>query len=132
MSVKISLENIWKILSKHLEKFKHSNGPQNLLVKILYCVALRFTIPFFFFFFCKTAARVLRKLFDIRFSYKHCILTRLPIVNMASKTVIMTRSIDRFSLSGSVKVEKTVAGSTLLLRHHEIREKRTSPLFCLD
>ena len=129
MSVKISLENIWKILSKHLEKFKHSNGLQNLLVKIFYCVALKFTIPFFFFFLQNSRPRCTE---IIRFSFKHCILTRLPIVNMASKTVIMTRSIDRFSLSGSVKVEKTVAGSTLLLRHHEIREKRTSPLFCLD
>ena len=25
--------NIWKIQGKRLEKFKHSNGPQNLIVK---------------------------------------------------------------------------------------------------
>ena len=25
--------NMWKVWSKRLEKFKHSNGPQNLIVK---------------------------------------------------------------------------------------------------
>ena len=45
-------------------------------------------------------------------SHTNTVFSRVCLLfNMASKTVIMTRSVDRFSLSGPVKVEKTVAGS---------------------
>ena len=89
LSVKISREklqtNIWKIESKLLEKFKHSNGPQNILVKS-FAVQLQFTVHIF----SRTA--VLRKLFDTEFSHKHCNFSHVCLlVEMASKTV--TRSI---------------------------------------
>ena len=79
LSVKISGEklqtNTHGKSKQHLEKFKHSNGPQNLLAKIS---------------FFRTA--VLPKLFDIRFSYKHCNFSHVYLlVKMAWKTV--TRSI---------------------------------------
>ena len=117
LSVKISGEklqtNIWKILSKHLEKFKHSTGPQNLLVKSF---AVRFTEII-------SHQILIQTLYSHTFAY-----TRQHGVENRDHE----RSIDRFSLSGPVKVEKTVAGSILLFRHHDIREKRSSPLFCLD
>ena len=50
---------------------------------------LKFTIHVFF-----EPTAVLRKLFDIRFSYKHCNFSRdCLLVKMASKTLIITRSI---------------------------------------
>ena len=60
--------------------------------KLLHSVTILFTIDIFF----RTA--VLRKLFDFRFSYKHCNFSHVCLlVKMASQTV--TRSIAiRFSL----------------------------------
>ena len=116
-SVKISREklqtNIRKIQSKLLEKFKHSQGPQNLLVKS-FAAQLQFTVHIFFF-----RIAILRKLFDIRFSYKHCNFSRVCLlVKMASKTV--TRSI---RLSYDVKNTADLGGGyppKILLDLHNI------------
>ena len=87
MSVRKSWENyrqIWKIYSKPLEKFKHRYAPK--CFRTILCF-VAFVYNWYFF---RTA--VLRRLFDIRFSYKHCIFSRVCLlVEMASKT--MTRSI---------------------------------------
>ena len=76
---------------------------------------LQFTIHIFF----RTA--VLRKLFDIRFSYKHYNLSRVcPLVKMASKTV--TRSIGH---SPFIKpLENYDAGFTLKAQHDLKRKKQ--------
>ena len=61
--------------------------PSNFFSRILGSEALVYKS----FFFFRTA--VLQKLFEIRFSYKHCNFSRVCLlVKMASKTV--TRSID--------------------------------------
>ena len=102
--------NIWKIESKPLEKFKHRYTPKifwdnlcfvalvynncklklqskglSIIVKnINYCQKYQLLI----FFFRRV---VLRKLFEIRFSYKHCNFSNICLlIKMASKTV--TRS----------------------------------------
>ena len=78
--------NIWKIQSKPLEKFKHRYAPKIFLIQS-FSLQLQSTI---FFFFLRTA--VLPKLFDIRFSYKHCNFSHVCLlVKIASKT--MTGSI---------------------------------------
>ena len=53
---------------------------------ILFSRILRSEALVYYSYFFRTA--VLRKLFDTRFSYKHCNFTRVwPLVKMASKTV---------------------------------------------
>ena len=59
--------------------------PSNFFKRVLRSKALVYKS----FFFFRTA--VLRKLFDIRFSYKHCNFSRACLlVKMASKTVTMS------------------------------------------
>ena len=94
LPTKISREklqtNIWKIESKGLVKFKHKST--KFVSKILCCVALVYLLFYFIlfiiiFFFFSTG--VLRKLCDIRCSYKHCKFSRgWLLVKMASKTAI--------------------------------------------
>ena len=61
--------------------------PSNFFIRVLRSVKLKFTIHVFF-----EPTAVLRKLFDIRFSYKHCNFSRdCLLVKMTSKTI--TRSI---------------------------------------
>ena len=85
--------NVWKIYSKPLKKFKHTGTPQKIFkYNPLFC---SFSLQVIFFF--RTA--VIRKSFDIRFSYKHCSHVCL-LVKMASKTV--TRSVHTDDLSLTV------------------------------
>ena len=78
-----------KIIDKCIENLKSYRErftriqPSKFVSRILYLVALVYNLYFFF------QADVLRRLFDIGFSYKHCNFTPacLP-VKMASKTVI--------------------------------------------
>ena len=87
------LESPGKITHKHMENPKanlwknlSTGTPPKCFRTILCLLQLQFTIDIFF----KTA--VLRKLFDIRFSFKHCNFSPVCLlVKMASKTV--TRSI---------------------------------------
>ena len=70
----------WKIESKPLEKFKHRYAPKFLSTILCFVALLQFI-----FFFNKA---VLRKLFDIWFSYKHYNFSQVCLlVKMASKTV---------------------------------------------
>ena len=88
LSVRKSRENYRQIYGKSkasLWRNLSTGTPQNFLGQS-FALQLQFTIDIFF----RTA--VLRKLFDIRFSYKHCNFSRICLlVKMASKTV--TRSI---------------------------------------
>ena len=69
------------VYSLFIIQLPHPNALKFFSVESLR-VKLQFTIPFFL----RTA--VLRKLLDIRFSYKHCNFSRVClIVKMASKTV---------------------------------------------
>ena len=70
----------WKIESKPLEKFKHRYAPKFFKYNPLLC---SFTTIYIFF-----SKAVLRKLFDIWFSYKHCSFSQVCLlVKMTSKTV---------------------------------------------
>ena len=90
--------NIWKILSKPLEKFKHRYAPKMFKYNPLLC---SFSLQLIFFF----RKADLRKVFDIRFSYKHCNFSHVCLlVKMASKTV--TRSIHKqdASFEGTLQI----------------------------
>ena len=88
LSVRKSQENYRQIYGRSkasLQRTLSKGTPQNCLGQS-FALQLQFTIDIFF----RTA--VLWKLFDIRFSYKHCNFSHICLlVKMASKTV--TRSI---------------------------------------
>ena len=101
LSVKISWEklqtNIWKIWSKLLEKFKHSNSSQNLLLKPLLC-----TFSLKFIFFSEQSFYGNYSTLDSH-AYKYCNFSRVCLlVKMASKTV--TRSIVNSLVSVSERI----------------------------
>ena len=97
LSVRKSGENYRQIYGKSkasLWRNLSTCTPPKFFGTIL-CLQLQFTIDIFF----RTA--VLRKLFDIRFSYKHCNFARVCLlVKMASETV--TRSI-KVMLHGAIR-----------------------------
>ena len=88
LSVRKFLENYRQINGKSKESLwgNLSTRTPPVYLRQSFALQLQFTIDILF----RTA--VLRKLFDIRFSYKHCNFSRVCLlVKMASKTV--TRSI---------------------------------------
>ena len=85
-------ESPGKITDKHMGNLKQASGEISAQVRLQnflgqsFALQLQFTIDIFF------RTSVLRKLFDIRFPYKHCNFSRICLLGkMASKTV--TRSI---------------------------------------
>ena len=109
LSVRKSRENWRQIYGKSKASLSRnlSTGMPPIFLGQSFALQLQFTIDILF----RTA--ILRKLFDIRFSYKHCNFSYVCLlVNMASKTVTRSNhgsdysNLDRFVIShGKFKVQ---------------------------